>query len=341
MSDLTHTDNSPAANLRQVIDELGFIHTILLAAKLGIADLLQDGPLSIAELARETDTHGSSLYRLMRALASRGVFRENADGRFALTELADPLRRNAPNSIRTFALFDGSQANLLTWANLEYSVRTGQPAFEHLYGKSWFDYLDEQPELAKIFNDVMTSGTTADAAAIVAAHDFSAYHKIVDVGGGHGALLALILDRNPQASGVLFDAPQVIASARGALDDYLAQGRAEKVAGNFFEAVPQGGDAYVLKFIVHDWDDDRAVTILENCRQAMAENGRVLLVEMIIPPGNVPSPAKFLDLTMLLYLHSRERTEDEYRDLLRQAGLRLVKATPTASPFSIIEAVRA
>jgi hypothetical protein len=313
---------------------------VLLAAKLGLADLLNDGPVSIGDLARATDTHPGSLYRLMRALASREVFSEDADGRFSLTGMADPLRSDAPNSARTWALFSGSEANLLTWANLEHSVRTGRPAFEHVYGKAWFDYLDEQPDLAAIFNDLMTGETTDEAAAIVAAHDFSSYQRIVDVGGGHGALLALILDRHPHASGVLFDLPQVIASARGPLDLHFAQRRATKTAGDFFDAVPPGGDAYVLKYIVHDWDDDRAVTILTNCRQAMAEDGRVLLAEMVLPPRNVPSPAKWLDLTMLLYFHSRERTEAEYRELLRQAGLQLVTVTPTASPFSILEAVR-
>ncbi len=341
MTDTSPTDNPLAPNLGQVLGELGFIHAVLLAAKLGIADLLSDGPLPITELARGTDTHALSLYRVMRALASHGVFREDADGRFSLTAMAAPLRSDAPEGVRPLALWMGSDANLLTWANLEYSVRTGKPAFEHVYGKAWFDYLDEQPELAKIFNDLMTGATTDEGAAIVAAHDFSPYQRIVDVGGGHGALLALILDRNPQVTGVLFDAPQVIASAHGALDEHVAQGRAEKTAGNFFEAVPQGGDAYVLKYIVHDWDDERAVTILTNCRQAMAEDGRVLLVEMSIPSGNVPSRGKWIDLTMLLFLHSRERTEDEYRDVLQQAGLHLVKITPTASPFSIIEAVRA
>ena len=195
--------------------------------------------------------------------------------------------------------------------------------------------------MARIFNHLMTGGSTSDAAAIIEACDFSVYRKIVDVGGGHGALLAHILEQNPQSSGVLFDAPSVIAGATGAIDTQVNQGRAEKVAGNFFEAVPSGGDAYVLKYIIHDWDDERAIMILKNCRQAMAENGRVLLVEMVIPAGNAPSPGKFLDLEMLLYFSSRERTEAEYRDLLQQAGLELITITPTASPFSIIEAAPA
>ncbi len=338
MSNTSSTNMPPAAYLRQLIGNTGLVHTILVAANLGLADLLKNGPLSIADLAEATGTHARSLYRMLRALASHGIFSEDADGRFSLTALADPLRSDAPDSIRTSALFIGSEPELQTWANLSYSVRTGRPAFEHIFGKGWFDYLDEQPEMAKIFNDLMTGGSASDAAAIVEAHDFSVYRKIVDLGGGHGALLAHILEKNTQASGVLFDAPSVVASATGAIDALVNQGRSEIVGGNFFETVPNGGDAYVLKYIIHDWDDEQAIVILKNCRQAMAENGRVLLVEMVIPAGNAPSAGKFLDLEMLLYFHSRERTEAEYRDLLEQAGLKLLTTTPTASPFSILEA---
>ena len=341
MSDTTSIDVPPAVYLSQLIGNTGFVHAILVAANLGLADLLKNGPLSIADLAEATGTHPRSLYRMLRALASRGIFSEEADGRFSLTALADPLRSDAPDSIRNGALFAGSEAELQTWAHLSYSVRTGKPAFEHLFGKGWFDYLDEQPEMAQIFNDLMTGGSTSDGTAIIEAHDFSVYRKIVDIGGGHGALLAQILEQNGQSSGVLFDAPSVIAGAKGAIDTQVNQGRASKVAGNFFEAVPNGGDVYVLKYIIHDWDDEQAIMILKNCRQAMAENGRVLLVETVIPDGNAPSIGKFLDLEMMLYFYSRERTESEYSDLLQQAGFEVIKITPTASQFSIIEAAPA
>lgn len=244
MSETTHMDMPPAAYLSQLIDNTEFVQTIFVAAKLGIADLLKDGPRSMAALAQATSTDSGSLYRMMRALASRGMFSKDADGRFSLTALADPLRSDAPDSIRTWALFAGSESNLRTWANLYYSVRTGQSAFEHVYGKAWFEYLDEQPEMAQIFNDLMTRGSASDGAAIADRHDFSDYRTIVDVGGGHGALLALVLDRNTTSSRVLFDAPQVIASAKGAIDDHVAQGRAEKVAGDFLEAVPSGGHSH-------------------------------------------------------------------------------------------------
>jgi len=338
MSETTQNDKPSASYLHQLLDDMTFVHTVLVAAQLGIADLLKDRPLPIGELAEATGTHARSLYRMMRALASRGVFREEAGGRFSLTALADPLRSDAPDSIRTWAIFLGSEASLRVLAHLSYSVRTGKPAFEHIYGKGWFDYLDEQPAIAKTFNDLMTSFSTSTAAAIIEAHDFSVYRKIVDVGGGHGALLAHILGRNTQASGLLFDTPAVIADTGSAIEDYVVQARAEKLAGNFFEAVPSGGDAYVLRNILQDWDDSRAITLLKNCRQAMAENGRVLIVEVVIPEENAPSPGKFADVVMLLYLHGCERTEAEYCALLQQAGLGLVKITPTRSPFSIIEA---
>jgi hypothetical protein len=337
MSETTHQDMSPAAYLRQLFGDMTFVHTILVAAQLGIADLLKDGSLPIGDIAQATGTHARSLYRMMRALASRGVFREQPDGRFSLTTLAEPLRSDVPESVRTWAIFLGSEPHLLALAHLSYSVRTGKPAIEHIYGKGWFEYLDEQPEMAQIFNALMTSFSASDAAAIIAAHDFSVYRTIVDVGGGQGVLLTQVLARNSQSSGVLFDAPSVIAGATSAVEEYIVQGRAEKVTGNFFEAVPSGGDAYILRNIVHDWDDDQVITILKNCRRAMAENGRVLIIEVVIPGGNAPSPGKFSDLTMLMYLPGCERTEAEYRDLLQQAGLKLVKITPTVSQFSIIE----
>jgi hypothetical protein len=255
--------------------------------------------------------------------------------------LAEPLRQDAPHSIRPQALWSGSEAYRRTWGDLAYSVRTGEPAFDHVYGKPFFDYLAEQPILAKIFNDVMTSASSDESVAIAAAHDFSGYRRIVDVGGGHGALLAAVLDRYPGPLGLLFDLPDVVDTAHGAIDRHIAAGRVEKVAGDFSEAVPPGGNAYLLKWIVHDWDDEAAIRILTNCRTAMAPAGKVLLVEVVIPQGTAGSDATRLDTTMLVFTGSRERTEGEYRELLHRAGLTLVKIAPTASPFSILEATPA
>jgi hypothetical protein len=330
-----------ANHLRFLIsDEREFGQAIIVAAQLGIADHLQDGARTVAELAEATATHEQSLYRLLRYLVSRGIFDEVGDRRFSMTADAEPLLTDHPNSIRTAAGWNGSEAYLRTWMNLSYSIRTGRPAFEHLYGKPFFEHLADDQQLGQTFSDVMTRSSVNDGVAIVDAHDFSRYKAIVDVGGAHGAMLALILERYPEPSGVLFDAPEVIEAAYGAIDEHMKNGRVRAVAGNFFDSVPTG-DVYLLKFIIHDWDDDHAVTILKSCRTAMAADGRVLLVEMIVPDGNAESMAKHRDLTMLVFLHGQERTEGQYAELLRAAGLRHVRTSPTASAFSVIEAVPA
>jgi hypothetical protein len=338
------TDTSalePAEYLRRLFDDVEFSYLVVVAAQLGVADLLASGPRSIVDLCAVTGVDAQSLYRVLRALASRGLFREDDGKRFSLTPLAEPLRQDAPHSIRPQALWSGSEAYRRTWSDLAYSVRTGRPAFDHVYGKPFFDYLAEDPAFAKIFNDVMTSDSSDEGASIAAAHDFSGYRRIVDVGGGHGALLAAIVDRYPGPLGLLFDLPDVVDTARGAIDRHIAAGRVEKVAGDFSEAVPDAGDAYLLKWIVHDWDDEAAIRILTNCRTAMAPAGKVLLVEVVIPQGTAGSDATRLDTTMLVFTGSRERTEGEYRELLHRAGLTLVKIAPTASPFSILEATPA
>jgi hypothetical protein len=328
----------PAEYLMRLFDDVEFSYLVVVAAELGIADLLASGPRSIAHLSAATGADAQALYRVLRALASRGLFREDGDKWFSLTPLADPLRQDAPHSVRPQALWSGSEAYRRTWGDLSYSVRTGEPAFDHVYGKPFFDYLAEQPALARIFNDVMTSASSDEGAAIAAAHDFSGYRRIVDVGGGHGALLAAVLDRYPGPLGVLFDLAGVVETAHGPINRHIAAGRAEMMAGDFSEAVPHDGDAYLLKWIVHDWDDEAAIKILTNCRTAMAPAGKVLLVEVVIPEGTAGSEATRLDTTMLVFTGSRERTEGEYRDLLQRAGLTLIKTSPTPSQLSILEA---
>jgi hypothetical protein len=331
----------PADYLRQLLDALEFAHLVVVAAQLGIADFVASGPVPVADLAEATGSDRQSLYRLLRALASRGIFLEHEDKQFSLSALADPLRKDAPDSVRGQALWDGSEENLRTWAGLSHSVLTGEPAFEHVYGKSFFDYLAEHPELGRIFEGVMTRSSTDEGAAIAEVHDFSRYRTVVDVGGGHGALLAAILDRYPTPSGVLFDLPDVIGNAHGAIDRHVASGRVKKVAASFFDDLPAGGDAYLLKWIVHDWADEEAVHILTNCRSAMAPGGRVLLVEFVIPQGAAAADMTRLDATMLVFTGSRERTESEYAELLQRAGLKLLTTHPTASAFSMLEAVSA
>lgn len=227
-----------------------------------------------------------------------------------------------------------------TWAELPYSIQTGRPAFEHLYGKAYFDYLAENPAPAQVFNDAMTSLSGSVSEAVVDAYDFSTVTKLVDVGGGRGLLLTSILEKYPQMKGVIFDSQTVIEGAQAASKAQGMDGRCEAVAGDFFESVPEGGDAYIMKHIIHDWDDDHALRILQNCQQAMAENGRVLVVEMVIPEGNTSSPGKFLDLEMLLFMRSFERSAAEYRTLFERAGFKLTRVVPTHSPYSVIEGAR-
>jgi hypothetical protein len=329
-----------AEYLRRLIGhDREFGQAVLVVAQLGIADLVKDGPRHLAELAELTRTHEPSLYRVLRYLASRGLFAEDSDGRFSITAGAQPLQADSADSIMAEVRWNGSEVIRRSWDNLGHSVRTGQTAFDYTFGRPFFDHLADDQEFARVFNDAMTTGSVDEGPDIVAAHDFSRYGTVVDVGGGHGALLALILDRYPDVRGVLFDAPDVVAGARGAIDRHVAVGRATRVGGSFFEAVPSGGDAYLLKHIVHDWDDEQALSILTNCRTAMAPNGRVLIVEMVVPAGNAEAAVKHLDVTMLVFTGGRERTEREYRDLLAGAGLRLLRSAATESSFSILEAV--
>jgi len=269
-----------------------------------------------------------------------GIFSEDPDGRFSLTPLAEPLLSGAPDSIASYATMTGSDWFYNTWGQLPYSLRSGEPAFDFLHGKSMFEYLTENPAAAQIFNDGMTATSMPESAAIVSACDFSSVRKLVDVGGGHGLLLSAILKKYPEMKGVLFDSQPVIENALSVFAEPPLSGRCECMAGDFFHSVPQNGDTYILKYIIHDWDDENALTILRNCREAMAQDGRVLVVEIIVSEGNTPCIGKFLDLLMLLFLRGFERTETEYRNLFERAGFTINRIVPTPSPLSVIELVK-
>ena len=335
MSDQINQAPPPAAQLMQIM--FGMIPTLAIgvAAKFGIADFLKDGAKTADELAALAGVHSRSLYRLLRATASVGVFSEDAEGRFSLTPLAQPLRSDAPDSVRSFAILYSDDWHMRVWAELNYSVQHGLPAFDRIHGQEFFRYLEENPVHAQIFNDAMTSNSAAACGAVNAAYDFSGINKLVDVGGGHGLLLTSIMEKYPQMSGVLYDAQSVINGATG-----LISGRCEAVSGDFFTSVPAGGDAYIMKHIIHDWDDEHSLKILRNCHESMTEGGKVLVVEMVIPEGDAPSLGKFLDLEMLLFLRSFERTEAEYRALFERAGFEITRIVPTPSPYSVIEGVR-
>jgi hypothetical protein len=330
----------PEAVLTQMAFGALLTQALYVAARLGIADLLAAGPRPVAELAAETETHERSLYRVLRSLAGAGVFAEVAPKTFGLTPLAEPLRADAPGSMRNGLIFMGEQWHFNVWANMMHSVRTGRPAWGHTHGAEVFEYFAANPDHAEIFNDAMTDMSVGTAPAVVEAYDFGGFRRLADIAGGHGYLLAQILKANPGLSGVLFDVPPVVEGAAALLEREGVASRVERVAGDFFAGVPRA-DAYVMKHIIHDWDDERATLILKNINGAMGADGRVLIVETVVPEGNGPHYSKVLDLEMLTSPGGIERTAEEYAALLASAGLKLSRIVPTRSPFSIIEAVRA
>jgi hypothetical protein len=327
----------PQAVLHDLLTGFWRSQAVHAAAKLGLADLLKDGPRTADDLARATGTHGRTLYRLLRALASLGVFAENAAGAFELTPLADCLRSDAPLSQRSVAILIGEEF-YRAWGELLYSVRTGNTAFEHLYGKPLFAHLADNPQSARLFDEAMSGVHGAETAAMLEVYDFRPIGTLVDVGGGNGSTLAGILARDPMLHGVLFDRPDVVERARANLHALGMEHRCLTVGGDFFQSVPVGGDAYLLRHVLHDWYDEQCLAILGNIRRAMLPRARVLIVESIIPPGNGRFAGKFMDLNMLVIPGGMERTEAEYRQLLAAAGFKLARVIPTRLETSIIEA---
>lgn len=340
MTDESPQQAPPSARLLEMIFGFTLSRAIAVAAQFRVADLLRDGPKSADELARAIGAHPRALYRLLRALSGAGIFAEEADGRFSLTPLSELLRSDAPESLRGFAAMMADEVNFEMWAELPYSIQSGEPAAPHKLGMPWFDWLEQHPAKGKEFNDAMTSLSAGAVAAVVSAYDFSGINKLVDVGGGHGLLLASVLSKYPEMEGVLYDEPAVVRGAAEVLAAHGVADRCEAAGGDFFRSVPAGGDAYILKHIIHDWSDEECLTILGHCHAGMAAGGKVLIVEMVIPERNVPAISKFLDLQMLLFLTGRERTAAEYRDLLGRAGFELTRIVPTPSPYSVIEGVR-
>ncbi|MFB8790492.1 MAG: methyltransferase [Potamolinea sp.] len=312
---------------------------IYIAAKLGIADYLQQ-PKTVEELATLTDTHAPSLYRILRALASVGIFAEDDKHRFRLTPLAATLQTDATGSLRFMAIAELGDERYLGWGNFLHSVKTGETAFDQVTGMSIWDYYAQNPENGKFFNLAMTDLTANVVEAVLESYDFSSLNTVVDVGGGQGSLISAILKANPTLKGILFDMPSVIEDA---IPKLAADGVADRcvgVGGNFFESVPGGGDAYLLKWIIHDWDDSQAIAILRNCYQAMSDNGKLLLIELVVFPGNDQPIAKLMDLNMLVMMGGRERTETEYRALLQAAGFQLTRIIFTRLPVNVIEAIK-
>lgn len=330
--------SSPQEYVNQLICGYWSSQCVYAAAKLGLADLLAPGPLSVEALAERTAMHPPSLFRLLRALASLGVFAELPDGRFQLTPAGETLRSDAPESRRALAIMMGEEY-FRAWGELLYSIRTGKPAFDKIFGQPLFEFLSQHAEQAAIFDQAMVGAHGRSAAALLEAYDFSTFACLADVGGGNGSTLCAVLERYRQLRGVLFDLPGVIERAKATIENANLAERIERIEGDFFQSAPSGAGAYLLRHIIHDWDDEKATRILKNIRGVISSDGRLLLVESVIPPGNDPCFAKLLDLTMLVAPGGRERTADEYRELLRAAGFRLTRIVPTAALDSVIEGV--
>jgi hypothetical protein len=309
-------------------------------AQLGIPDLVEAAPKSSEELAKQIGADPEALYRLMRATASVGVLSEGPDGKFSQTPMSTILRSNATPSLRAFAIMGGREWHGRGWSHLEYCVRTGKQALDHICGAHIFDFLRLNPLEGEIFHDAMTEISMIDSPAVAEAYNFDGIRSIADVGGGHGLLLATILNRNPNLRGTLYDMPHVVEGAKnGPLKPVLD--RCTLASGDMFSSVPEGVDAYIMKHIIHDWPDERCLQILKACRKGVNPGGRLLVVDTVIQPGNDFSPGKFIDLQMLIFPGGCERTEKQFRDLFAAAGWQLTRIIPTAASDSIVEGVPA
>jgi O-methyltransferase domain/Dimerisation domain len=340
-------DSSPLLNLQQLLIGSSLPQAIYVAAKLKIADLLADGSKTIEELAQLSKTHPPSLYRILRSLCSAGIFTETENQSFALTPMAEHLRSDVPESLCNLAISYGEPWRWQSWGNILSAVKTGKSAFEETFGCDLFQYLQQNPETDQLFSNTMEGLALLVNDALINAYDFSKTQTLVDIGSSIGTFTFPLLNHYPKLKAVLFDLPHVIANADLAIEQNelsntpiseLRQ-RCQLIAGDFFKSVPTGHNAYFLKHILHDWDDERCLTILQNCRQAMTTDSRLLIIERIIPLGNSPSPAKINDLEMLVLTPGgRERTEAEFTNLLKACDFQISAIHPTNSPLYIIEA---
>ena len=326
----------PLARIYQLATGYRISRALCVVTQLGIADLLKDGPKSAEALAAATQSNPDALFRVLRALASLGVFALAGSRKFALTPLSGILRSDVPGSVRGLTLFLAGDPHWDVYKELGYSVRTGEPAFDRVFGQSAWEYFSDHPEVSLLVDQVMALGSGLSGPAIAQAYDFSKFETIMDVGGGNGALLAAVLNKHSKPRGIVFDLPHAIEHARAA--GMLPEGRGELIAGDFFQTIPPGADAYLFKNIIHDWPDDKAREILQHCRRAISSSGKLLLMEGVLPSDNSPHPLQVADLEMLVMHAGRERTEEEFRKLLADSGFRMDRLIPTKSMVSIIEA---
>jgi hypothetical protein len=329
----------PHAQLIQMGTASWVSATVYAAAKLGLADHLAAAPRSAAELAGATRTHAPSLHRLMRTLAGLGILTERDEQQFALTSLGEALKTDAPGSARATLMAFCGPAFWHSWEEIVYSLETGMTGFDKACGMPLFEYLAQHPQEASYFSEAMVGYHGAEPPAVAKAYDFSRLKTIVDVGGATGNMLAAILSQHEAPRGVLYDRPHVVSDAPALLKARGVQARVTVEPGDFFEGVPAGGDAYLLSHIIHDWNEEQCLTILGHCRKVMPPDGRLLIVETVLPAGDTPHQGKVQDIVMLVFPGGQERTEAEYGSLLGRAGFRLNRVVSTESIVSVVEAV--
>lgn len=339
MSAQSHTP-PPHVGMLQLLNGAYVAGAVSCLAQLGVPDLVESGAKTAEELAAQTGTNPQALYRLLRATASVGVLAEGPERTFSETPMSAVLRANANPSLRAMAVMGGREWHGRAWSHLDYCVRTGKQALDHIYGVHIFEYLKQHPEEARIFDDAMTALSMIDGPAVAEAYSFDGIHSIVDVAGGHGFLLSTIMARHPHLKGTLYEAPHVLEGCRnGPLTSVMD--RCTLTSGDMFSSVPQGADAYLLKHIVHDWPDAECIRLLTACRKGVNPGGKLLVVDCVIQPGNNFSPGKFLDLQMLIFPGGCERTDKQFRELFAASGWRLNRIIPTAAAESIMEGVPA
>jgi SAM-dependent methyltransferase len=333
---------NPGTALFQMVIGKWISQALATMVEFAIPEQLAKGPRHCSDLARQARVSEEALYRLLRALASVGVCTESADRRFKLTPMGQFLRSDHPESLAGIARFIGHDSTWRPWGHLDYSVKSGLPAFDHVFGMPIFEYYSKNPEAAAVFDRAMTSISMTEARAAAAAYDFKGVETLMDVAGGHGQLLATVLGRHKKMRGILFELPHVAAGATALFTRAGITDRVRIESGDFFKELPSGADAIIMKHIIHDWDDESAMRILQTCHRALGERGKVLIVDPVVPPSNKPHYGKLLDLEMLVLTpRGRERTRSEFAELLRSADLRISRIIATNGPLSIVEAVKA
>ena len=340
---MDHTEQKPPTSPQAMLIGManGYCQAkaLQVAAELGVADQIAASPKTADQLAQTVDANSDALCRLLRALASLGIFKEDHDGRFENTALSEPLRTGVPGSVRDYVINFSHDVFFLAWAKFMDVIKTGEPSFEKVNGYDQWEYFRRHPDVGERFNKHISARTAQVASALVEAYDFTRFETLIDVGGGVGTVVAAVLHKFPNLHGCLYDQASVIEGARSFLDAKGVLNRCDLVSGNFLQSVPKSFAAYLMKSILHDWQDEQALQILKQCRVAMEKNSTLLIIDAVIGRDNAPHPGKWKDLTMLVCYSSRERTEEEFRILLHQSGFELKRVIPLPLPDALIEAV--